>query len=159
MTNKQTAFVIEYVRDWNATQAAIRAGYSPRTANRAGHRLLTKVDIQAAIGESQTAARSSSVAKLKECCQRLTEIIRANLTDFIDERGNIDLAGKANLAAVQEIVRWHDKEGNLSTRLKLRDPTQAMTRLAAFLGLDKPKQLELDVKTEVVVPDTLQGMD
>lgn len=42
-------FVIEYLIDQNATQAAIRAGYSPKTARSQAQRLLTKVDIQSAI--------------------------------------------------------------------------------------------------------------
>jgi hypothetical protein len=49
MTDKQQRFVAEYLKDLNATQAAIRAGYSPKAANREGARLLSKVDISAAI--------------------------------------------------------------------------------------------------------------
>ena len=49
MTPKQAAFVMEYMIDRNATQAAIRAGYSPKTANEQGCRLLTNVSIQAAL--------------------------------------------------------------------------------------------------------------
>jgi phage terminase small subunit len=41
LTPKQEAFVVEYLRDLNATQAAIRAGYSRRTAKQQGARLLT----------------------------------------------------------------------------------------------------------------------
>lgn len=37
MTNKQRAFALEYMVDMNATQAAIRAGYSPKTAKQQGH--------------------------------------------------------------------------------------------------------------------------
>lgn len=49
MTNKQRAFIEEYLIDFNGTQAAIRAGYSPKTANRIASNLLSKVDIQKAI--------------------------------------------------------------------------------------------------------------
>ena len=52
MNDKRRAFVREYLIDLNATQAAIRAGYSPKTARAQGHRLLTDADIQ---GELQTA--------------------------------------------------------------------------------------------------------
>lgn len=53
LTPKQAAFVREYLVDLNATQAAIRAGYSPRTARAQGHRLLTDADIAAAIEAAQ----------------------------------------------------------------------------------------------------------
>ena len=49
MTAKQERFVEEYLIDLNATQAAIRAGYSPKTANEQGARLLAKVSVQTAI--------------------------------------------------------------------------------------------------------------
>ena len=48
MTDKQQAFVNEYLIDLNATQAAIRAGYSKKTARSQGQRLLTYADIAAA---------------------------------------------------------------------------------------------------------------
>lgn len=54
LTPKQQRFVSEYLIDLNATQAAIRAGYSERTAKQQGSRLLTNADVQAAVAASQT---------------------------------------------------------------------------------------------------------
>jgi len=51
LTPKQTLFVQEYLVDLNATKAAIRAGYSAKTASSQGERLLRNVEIQAAIAE------------------------------------------------------------------------------------------------------------
>ena len=48
-TPRQRRFAVEYLKDLNATQAAIRAGYSAKTAKQAGSRLLTKVDLQGLI--------------------------------------------------------------------------------------------------------------
>ena len=56
-TTKQQRFVDEYLIDFNATQAAIRAGYSQDTAKQQGSRLLTNVDVRAAI---DTAIRERS---------------------------------------------------------------------------------------------------
>ena len=53
LTAKRQAFVAEYLVDLNATQAAIRAGYSAKTANEQGARLLTNVSVAAAIAEAQ----------------------------------------------------------------------------------------------------------
>ena len=53
LSNKQRIFVEEYLVDLNATQAAIRAGYSERTAYSVGQRLLKKVEIQRAVAAAQ----------------------------------------------------------------------------------------------------------
>ncbi len=53
MTPKQTCFVQEYLIDLNATQAAIRAGYSKKTARQVASENLSKPDIQRAIEEAQ----------------------------------------------------------------------------------------------------------
>ncbi|NCC69717.1 MAG: terminase small subunit, partial [Clostridia bacterium] len=53
LTPKQQAFVQEYLCDLNATQAAIRAGYSERTAGSQGERMLKNVEIQIALAEAQ----------------------------------------------------------------------------------------------------------
>jgi len=51
-TTKQQRFIDEYLIDFNATQAAIRAGYSSDTAKQQGSRLLTNVDVRAAIDDA-----------------------------------------------------------------------------------------------------------
>ena len=53
LTPKQQRFVEEYLIDLNATQSAIRAGYSEKTANEQGSRLLANVSISEAIAEAQ----------------------------------------------------------------------------------------------------------
>lgn len=53
LTPKQQRFVDEYLIDLNATQAAIRAGYSPKTAGQIGEQNLKKLEIQAAIQKAQ----------------------------------------------------------------------------------------------------------
>ncbi len=50
---RRQRFVDEYLVEPNATQAAIRAGYSPRTARQQGSRLLTSVDVSAALRAKQ----------------------------------------------------------------------------------------------------------
>lgn len=53
LTAKQQRFVVEYLVDLNATQAAIRAGYSPKTAAEQAHQLLRKTSVAAAISKAQ----------------------------------------------------------------------------------------------------------
>ncbi len=61
LTPKQARFVEEYLLDLNATQAAIRAGYSAKTANEQGSQLLAKLSVRQAVAEAQ-AIRSKRTA-------------------------------------------------------------------------------------------------
>ena len=79
MTDKQLAFIMEYPKDFNATQAVIRAGYSEKGARVRGSQLLAKANIRAKIDE-EFAKRSLS---LDEILMRLTEQATASLGDFI----------------------------------------------------------------------------
>ena len=69
MTPKQERFVEEYLVDLNATQAAIRAGYSKSTSYSIGQRLLKNVDIQKAI----TAAREKQQRRVEITADRVLE--------------------------------------------------------------------------------------
>lgn len=69
LTAKQARFVEEYLVDLNATQAAIRAGYSEQTARVIGHENLTKPDIQKAI----TAAREKQQRRVEITADRVLE--------------------------------------------------------------------------------------
>lgn len=61
---KQELFVDEYLIDLNATQAAIRAGYSPKTAEQQGSRLLSNVKVKGRVAEKM-AERSKDVASIR----------------------------------------------------------------------------------------------
>lgn len=79
LSNKQQAFVNEYLVDFNATQAAIRAGYSVKTARQIGSKLLTKVDISTVV-QAEIAERSMSA---DEVLLRLAEHARGDMGDFM----------------------------------------------------------------------------
>lgn len=76
MTAKQRAFAQEYLIDLNATQAAIRAGYSPRTAKQMGQRLLTNVDLKSHIAEQMERIRTQRTADAQEVLEYLTAVLR-----------------------------------------------------------------------------------
>ena len=65
LTPKQATFVQEYLKDLNATQAAIRAGYSEKTAQEQSSRLLSKAIVQQAIqkGRDKLAAKAEVTAE------------------------------------------------------------------------------------------------
>lgn len=82
LTRRQELFIEEYLIDLNATQAAIRAGYSQKTARSQGQRMLTKVDIQQAISERMEEKKSDIIMKQDEILERLTSQARREEKDY-----------------------------------------------------------------------------
>lgn len=78
---KQRLFVAEYLKDKNATQAAVRAGYSAKTANEQGSRLLANASIRQAV-DSHLAAQEKRV--LISADQVLLELKRIALVDLVE---------------------------------------------------------------------------
>lgn len=75
MTGKQQIFILEYLKDFNATQAAIRAGYSRRTAASIGQENLTKPEIKQAIDTAMSERESRTQVSGDWVIQTLREIV------------------------------------------------------------------------------------
>lgn len=75
LTPKQQAFVREYVVDCNGAQAAIRAGYSQRSAKEHAAHLLTKHNIKQAIATLQASVTKKTIATYEQACERMTDIV------------------------------------------------------------------------------------
>ena len=73
---RQKRFVSEYLIDLNATEAAIRAGYSEKTAYSIGSRLLNHVEIKAAVEQQLEQIQSAKVADAQEVMEYLTSVMR-----------------------------------------------------------------------------------
>lgn len=78
MTNKQKRFAEEYLIDANATQAAIRAGYSQKTAYSQGERLLKNVDVKKWIDEQLANMQGDTIADAEEVMKYLTSVLRGS---------------------------------------------------------------------------------
>lgn len=89
MTPKQEAFVREYLIDLNATQAAIRAGYSEATANEQGARLLANVSIAAAIKDALADRATRTQINADYVLNRLVEIDQMDVLDIMDDAMNL----------------------------------------------------------------------
>ena len=76
MNSKQRIFVAEYLNNLNATEAAIKAGYSPRCASAQGARLLRNAKIKEAINKSVSERENKLIADRAERQKVLTAIMR-----------------------------------------------------------------------------------
>ena len=111
MTSKQKRFADEYLIDCNATQAAIRAGYSEKTANEQGTRLLANVSIRAYIDAALEKMHNEKTADAQEVLEYLTSVMRGQHTEQIlqlcgdgyQKIVNIEVAAKERLKAAELI--------------------------------------------------------
>lgn len=111
MNVKQRKFCDEYLIDLNATQAAIRAGYSEKTARQVGQRLLTYVDISAYIDEQLERIHNERTADAQEVIEYLTSVMRGEHTeqalqlvgDGVQEICDIEVSAKDRLKAAELI--------------------------------------------------------
>ena len=97
LTPKQQKFVSEYLVDLNATQAAIRAGYSPKTANRIGPQLLVKNCISEALQE----ARERQQARTEITADMVLRELKAIALDDADDMTNSRLKYTNKLKALE----------------------------------------------------------
>ena len=78
---KQKKFADEYLICSNATESAIKAGYSEKTAYSIGQRLLKKVEVKVYIDEKLKKLESEKIADVKEIMEHLTKVMRGEETE------------------------------------------------------------------------------
>lgn len=83
MTLRQKKFCDEYIICGNATEAAIKAGYSPKTAKSIGQRLLTYVTVRSYIDQRLEEINSEKIADAEEVLSYLTSVMRGEHTEEI----------------------------------------------------------------------------
>jgi len=89
LTPKQKAFADYYIQTGNATEAAIKAGYSKKTARFIGNENLTKLYIKNYIDERMKQLEDERIAKANEVLQYLTRVIRGQETEEVVVTENI----------------------------------------------------------------------
>ena len=111
LTEKQKKFCDEYLVDCNATQAAIRAGYSPKTAYSIGEENLKKPDLKTYIDEQLKLLHNQKTADAQEVLEYLTAVMRGEHTeqtlklvgDGVQSITDIDVSAKERLKAAELI--------------------------------------------------------
>lgn len=153
MTKKQKRFVEEYLIDLNATQAAIRAGYSPHTAKDIGCENLAKPNIAAAISQAMAERSRRTGINQDRVLQELARIGFAKITDVVDpETAKIRPdASDDDLACIQSI-KIKPNEFGTEREVRLYDKKSALVDLGKHLGLFKDKvELNGDMDLHITV--------
>ena len=124
MNEKQQRFVEEYLLDLNATQAAIRAGYSENTAYSQGQRLLKNVEVMTALAEARQEVTKEIKIDQQYVLSNLQELAERCMqkTPVMERRGN-------------ETVQATDEEGNHIWAFNAAGAAKALELLGKYLGM------------------------
>ncbi len=144
MTKKQKRFVEEYLIDLNATQAAIRAGYSPETAYSIGSENLKKPEIRACIEKAMAERSKRTGINQDRIIMELAKIGLLNPKDLVDfdEATVKEEATEEDLAAIASVrvKRFPTKDGEgIEREIKMHDKTKALELLGRHFGMFKDK--------------------
>lgn len=162
LTDRQKRFCDEYLIDLNATQAAIRAGYSEKTANEQGSRLLANVSVQKYIQQRKKDRVERTEITQDFVLRELMAIASANATDFArvveregkDSNGDpffyqtIELALTEDLTEDQKKALAVIKRGSNGIEVKSHDKVRALELLGKHLGMWTEKLEVKEKKTD-----------
>ena len=140
ISNKRRLFIAEYLKDFNGAQAAIRAGYSKKTARTIASALLTKIDISAEI----KARIDERAMKADEVIQRLSDIARGDLKDLLD------------ISSVGYNLSLLDKDGKPKEETKLIKKVKQKS--TTFLAKKESEEDREVVETEIELYSSLEAL-
>lgn len=141
LNNQQQAFVHAYVQCWNATKAALAAGYSAKTAYSHGSRLLKDDEINQAIEEFT----EKNAMKASEALSRLAGMARGDVSQFalLDIK---EIANHPDGWLIKKIKKTTVRKGNdileETIDLELYDAQSALMQITKNLRLDEGKPTE-----------------
>lgn len=141
LTDKQQRFVDEYLIDLNATQAAIRAGYSAKTADVIGCENLTKPNIQQAIAEHMAVRSRRTGVNAERVVLELAKVAFVNISDLVDTDTATILptARKEDLACIESVKykQMPTKSGDMGVEreVKIASKLKALELLGKHLGM------------------------
>jgi len=158
LTKKQKRFVEEYLIDLNATQAAIRAGYSPDSAEQIGYQLLQKTSVSCEIAKAMAERSKRTGISQDRILYELAKMAFANISNVVDlDSAKVKPdASDEDLSCIQS-VRIKPNEWGTEREVKLYDKKAALELLGKHLGMFKDN-LNLTVETSEKLDDILSQM-
>lgn len=158
LTEKQQRFVDEYLIDLNATQAAIRAGYSAKTANEQGCQNLAKLSIQQAIAEHMAERSKRTGINQDRIVLELAKIAFVKMTDIVDEEGRIRPDATDDDLSCIESVKYKESSSmngdSVEREVKISSKLKALELLGKHLGMWNDK-----IDVNVAIPVVISGED
>lgn len=173
LTGKQPLFVAEYLIDFNGTQAAIRAGYSKRTAKDISAENLSKPNIQKAINEAMTERINRTKADADYVLERLVSIDKMDVLDILNHDGSLKSVGDWPLIwrqyisgiDVSEIYEGSGDERKLAgllKKIKWPDKLKNLELLGKHVNVQAFKErteVDLGSETQQTLRDIIKAID
>jgi len=145
LTPKRKRFVDEYCIDFNGTQAAIRAGYSSKTANEQAARLLAIVSVKKAVEERKSKIAEKNQLKVADVINELKKIGFSDITQVVDWNNlNLTFKNSSDLPAdAKGAIASISETPNGGKVIKLHDKVKALELLGRYLNMFTDK-LQVD---------------
>lgn len=122
LTTKQKKFCDEYIKSGNAKEAAIKAGYSPKTAYSIGNENLNKPELKAYIEKRLKQLESEKIAGAREVLEYLSSVMRGEQTESVaTARGvydNVPVSAKDRINAAKEILKRYPSDPMTKAQLR-----------------------------------------
>ena len=154
LTEKQQRFVDEYLIDLNATQAAIRAGYSAKTADQQGSRMLANVKVQQAIAEAMAERSKRTGVNQDRVVLELAKIAFVKMTDIVNDEGEIRPDATDDDLACIESVKYKRSDSDTGSseerEVKIASKLKALELLGKHLGMWNDK-LDVNITQPIVI--------
>ena len=165
LTAKQMAFVDEYLIDLNATQAAIRAGYSKNTAKEVGYENLTKPHIQEALSERKRERSKNTKIGPEYVLNALVEQHQMDVADILDDNGSVlavrewPRIWRQNISAIDvaELSQAGNDQEKLQTiikKIKWPDKTKVLEILGKHVDVQAFKD-KIEQSTTLTLAETM----
>lgn len=152
LSAKRQRFVDEYLVDLNATRAAVRAGYSRKTAEQQGYRLLRNVQVARAIARGQAEVADKSSVTRERVLGELELLAFSNVMHYlVDDDGNVKLAPGAPAGAERALQSVKRRVTVTGSGDNVRRVVEVEVKL-----WDKPGPLKLAGRHVGLFPDRLE---
>ena len=154
LTTKQKIFCDEYLKSGNAKEAAIKAGYSPKTAKSIGQENLTKPDLKAYIDAKMVEIESHKIADAKEVLEFYTKVLRDEVVEEVPMSTADDVvvikkkpSFKDKITASKEIMKRYPlvdpiEKQKLQKLIADTRISEAKATVAERLGSENTEQLD-----------------
>ncbi|MFP7153812.1 terminase small subunit [Weissella paramesenteroides] len=165
LTEKQKRFADEYIQSGNATQSAIRAGYSRKTARSMGQENLTKPDIKNYINERMKDVNEDGILTAKQVMKRYSDIVTGKLketvvvgTPFGAESVEKTADFKTQISAMKEIMkRYPDNDKVMEQQLRKLTAEADIAEAQAKRELSDEQNSSIEVS--IVMPEQEDSND
>lgn len=139
LTEKQRKFCVYYMQSFNATQSAIKAGYSKDTAYQIGHALLKKVEIKKYLTELKEMYAQEDYLESKRLIERHKQIAFADLNDYISGEGKLKDLSFTDGTLIKKVTVKESSTAqgsSSSSSIELEDRSKSLDFLNKFYGLN-----------------------